>query len=81
MNLTTEAELAENVLHIDPARAADLRRQKGWPHVRLGRFDVRYTDEQVRTIVEMHTRLPEATTDAKVTGLPGQTGRSKRRSA
>ena len=74
--LTTEAALAEE-FSLAPEKVAELRRRHQWPHVRLGRFDVRYTDEQVAAIVAMET---VKTAPAKPTGLAGQTTRSARAS-
>jgi hypothetical protein len=79
MNLMTEAELAAETLKLDVEKVAELRRRQKWPHVRLGRFDVRYTDEQVAAIVAMQTVKPKTTKPA--TNLAGQTARSARRSA
>lgn len=79
MNLITETELATDVLKLDAEKVAQLRRDHKWPHVRLGRFDVRYTDEQVAAIVAMQTVKPKATKTAA--NLAGQTARSARRSA
>jgi len=81
MNLTTEADLAADVFHLPEQKVAELRRQHSWPHVRLGRFDIRYTDEQVAAIVEMHTKRPGANTNPSAKGLPGQTPRSQRRAS
>lgn len=77
MRLTTEADLAAE-FGIPAERAAELRRAKKWPHVRLGRFDVRYTDEQVAQIVAMQSVTPKQSVKSR---LPGQTPRSARRSA
>jgi hypothetical protein len=78
MKLTTEAELAED-FGITPERAAELRNKRKWPHVRFGRFDVRYTDAQVEQIVKMQSETPKAVAPAPVAG---QTQRSaSRRSA
>ncbi|MGZ4518926.1 MAG: hypothetical protein ACXVXP_00340 [Mycobacteriaceae bacterium] len=60
MKLTTEADLAA-AFGITPEQAADLRRTKNWPHVRLTRFDVRYTDMQVEQIVASHSVTPKRT--------------------
>ncbi|QLQ10941.1 MAG: hypothetical protein HZY75_11920 [Nocardioidaceae bacterium] len=73
MTLLTEAELAEQ-LKITEAEAAELRRKHKWPHVRLGRFNVRYTEGHLAEIVAMHT---EANRETPTPGrLPGQTARS-----
>lgn len=75
--LTTEADLAEG-FGLTPEKVAELRRRHKWPHVRLGRFDVRYTDEQVAAIIAQETVKPQK---AAVSGISGQTSRSARRSA
>lgn len=77
MKLTTEAALAED-FDLTSEKVAELRRRHRWPHVRLGRFDVRYTDEQVAAIVAMET---VKVAPAKVPGLAGQTARSAGRSS
>lgn len=81
MNLTTEANLAAE-WGLPTEKVAELRRKHRWPHVRLGRFDVRYTDEQVADIVRLHSErvTTPPSPDLKVTG---QTARSaaRRRSA
>jgi hypothetical protein len=75
--LTPEAALAEDFgLSVD--KVAELRRRHQWPHVRLGRFDVRYTAEQVAAIIAMET---VKSAPAKQTGLAGQTTRSARRAS
>lgn len=48
--LITEPELAER-LTLDPEKVAKLRRTRKWPHVRLTRFEVRYTEAQVEQII------------------------------
>lgn len=80
MKLTTEPELAEQ-FGLTLKRLRELRRQHNWPHVRLGRFDVRYTDAQVEQIVAMHSEAPKR--PASTPRVPGQTTRSaaRRRSA
>lgn len=81
MNLTTEVDLAAE-WGVDLAKFAELRRQNRWPHVRLGRFDVRYTEDQVAAILEIQTQRSGSrgkTSPAK--GLPGQTTRSAKKSA
>lgn len=77
MKLTTEADLAED-FGLTPEKAAELRRRHQWPHVRLGRFDVRYTSEHIAAIVAMET---VKSAPAKPTAIAGQTTRSARRSA
>lgn len=77
MDLTTETQLAEQ-FGIKPERAAELRNKHHWPHVRLGRFDVRYTEEQVRQIVDLHTERAVPQSGPAVT-VSGQTSRSASR--
>lgn len=78
--LTTDAELAEH-FGIDLEKLHILRRRHGWPCVKLGRFDVRFTDEQVAEIVRKMT--VESTAAETAPSVPGQTARSasRRRSA
>lgn len=80
MKLTSEAELAED-FGIEEKKAAELRRKHRWPHVRLGRFDVRYTAEQVRQIVDSQTARPTAAAAASDTSGPvsGQSAKSAAR--
>jgi hypothetical protein len=78
MKLTTETELADT-FGLTVEKVGELRRRHNWPHVRLGRFDVRYTDEQVAAIVALETVKPKAAKSAA--NLSGQTSRSARRSA
>jgi hypothetical protein len=76
-NLTSEADLAAQ-FGITEAKAAELRRRHKWPHVRLGRFSIRYTPEQVAAIVALETVKPET---SKASGISGQTSRSARRAS
>lgn len=77
MNLHTERELADK-FGLTESKAAELRRRHHWPHLRLGRFNIRYTDEQVAAIVAMETVKTPA---SKPTGIAGQTSRSARRAS
>jgi uncharacterized protein YecA (UPF0149 family) len=81
LHLTTDAELAEH-FGLTLERFSELRRRKNWPHVRLTRFDIRFTDEQVAQIVAQMTRQPaaKAAAAAPEPALAGQTKRSKSRS-
>lgn len=74
MNLRTEAQLAEE-LAIPAERAAELRRRNNWPHVRLGRFDVRYTDSQVEQVIASQSVVP------KRDSIGPASGQSKRSAA
>lgn len=80
MNLTTEPQLAEQ-FGLTVEKVAELRRRHRWPHVRLGRFDVRYTEVQVEQIVAMHSEAPKGKAGGARGGIPGQTARSAARSA
>lgn len=71
--LITEPELAERLL-IDSEKVAKLRRTRKWPHVRITRFEVRYTEAQVEQII---ASLEVGETPAKVVkGAFGQTAAS-----
>lgn len=82
MKLTTEARLAEE-FGLDREKVAELRRRHHWPCVRLGRFDIRYTDAQIEQIVAMHSEAPKKAAAAEAVRVAGQTSRSaaRRRSA
>lgn len=78
--LITEAELAVDVLRLNSeSEAAELRRKHKWPHVRLGRFKVRYTEDQVAAIVAMQTTKPNK--PQATPAISGQTTASRKRSA
>lgn len=77
--LITEAELAADYLRLDVDKVAELRRKHRWAHVRLGRFEVRYTADQVAAIIAQQTRTPSK--PATPPTVAGQTTRSRRRSA
>lgn len=74
-DLLTPADLAEKV-KATPERIVRLCRERGWPHVRMGRA-VRFTPEQYAQIVAMQTVAPKV----KVATPTGQTAKSARRSA
>lgn len=78
MKLHTEHDLAE-LLTIEPAKAAELRRRNNWPHVRLGRFDVRYTDSQVEQIIASQSVTAKRDDIAKLAS--GQSSRSAAKKA
>lgn len=79
MSLLTESQLAED-FGITEEKAAELRRRHRWPHVRLSRFEVRYTEEQVRLIVAKHSHTPAPVGTASATGpITGQSPRSAAR--
>lgn len=75
--LVTDADLAER-LGIDLDKLHELRRAKKWPHVRLGRFTFRFTEEQIAEIVASHSFTP-GKSDAQAPSVPGQTARSASR--
>lgn len=86
MNLISDAELAER-FGITVAKLHELRKRHHWPHVKLGRFEVRFTEDQVEQIVDRHAVTPAAPVPfaeaVAGTSLAGQTKRSasRRRSA
>jgi len=54
MRLTTDTELAEQ-MGISLEQLHQLRKRRRWPCVRLGRFEVRFTDAQIEQIIATHT--------------------------
>lgn len=80
MRLTSEADLAA-AFGLDEDKVAELRRSQHWPHVRLTRFDVRYTDAQIEQIVAMRTVAAPKARPEKSAAITGQTARSAKRSA
>lgn len=81
MNLITDTDLAERFgLSVD--KLHELRKRHHWPHVKLGRFEVRFTEAQVEQIIGQHAVTPVSET-ATVRPVAGQTKRSasRRRSA
>lgn len=74
MKLTTDAELAEH-FGIEVDELHDLRKRQGWPHVRLSRFVVRFTDAQVAQIVAMRS-VEGAKSIAGETGLTERSART-----
>lgn len=64
-------------LGLDAQTILRMRREYGWPSVKLGRR-VRFTEEHVAAIIASHTSKPEP--DEKPVALvPGQTARSAAR--
>lgn len=55
--LLTDVELAER-LSIDVKKLHVLRNRHGWPHVKLGRNDVRFTEQQAEQIIASRTVAP-----------------------
>lgn len=76
----TEAQLASDILQIDVEKAARLRHKHKWPHVRLGRFDIRYTPAQVEQIAALMTVKAKAPA-AEPRAIKGQTAASARRAS
>lgn len=79
-NLTTEAELAE-MLGKTPQQIGALRRKHCWPHVYMGRYDRRYTDAQLDSIIDQMTRRSTRAAKPKKSGAEdmGRTSRSASR--
>lgn len=78
--LLTDVALAER-LFIDVKKLHVLRRRHGWPHVRLGRNDVRFTEQQAEQIIASLTvaqRKPKAD-DKPKNGLTQRSARAHRR--
>lgn len=76
IHLVTDTDLADQ-FGITVEKLHELRRKHKWPHVRLGRFEYRFTDDQVREIVAASSVVPKQSA-ARGSGL---TERSARRSA
>jgi len=79
MRLITEEELAAEHLVLPLKKVQRLRQERKWPHVRLGRFEVRYTEAQVEEIVAQHSAQPRLISAAPASILDGQTKRSANR--
>lgn len=81
VKLLTPEDLAAE-FGIDVDKLHDLRKRRNWPHVRLGRFDIRFTEEQARQIIAAHTVSVSSEADraSKAEGA-GLTQRSAKRSA
>ena len=75
-DLITDAELAER-MRLDLDRFHALRKRHGWPCVKLGRFEFRFTEAQIEQIVAAHTVTPARRLKAKP--VKGQTARSANR--
>jgi len=75
VNLTTDVELAEQ-FGMTLKQLNEKRMREHWPHVRLGRNNIRFTDEQIAEILVMQTRTRLKKPAAKVSG---QTVRSASR--
>lgn len=73
---TTEPDLAV-LLDMPLAQVEKLRREKGWPHLRFGRFVIRYTPEHIEQIKRLHLVAPDSTVRAQ----SGQTPLSAKRTA
>lgn len=74
MKLISDKELADD-FGITVELLHKLRKRNRWPCVKLGRYDYRFTEEQVAEIVAQQTdRPPEPFVSDRP--LPGQTARS-----
>lgn len=79
MNLLTDAELAERMT-LELEKFHQLRKRHGWPCVRLGRFEYRFTEAQVEQIIAMHSEGPKKKAAPAAGGVvPGQTAKSAAR--
>lgn len=79
MKLVSDQDLAKQ-FDISVSKLHDLRKKHQWPHVRLGRFEIRFTEQQVETIVRSMSvaPTPKQQSAAREAGL---TERSARRTA
>lgn len=82
--LRSDQDLA-TILGKSPAAVKQMRLKNQWPHVKLNRNTVRYTDAQIQQIIASMTVVPEnapaAAPAAPVVAIQGQTSRSARRAA
>lgn len=76
-DLLTDADLAAR-FRLDLTQFHALRKRHGWPCVKLGRFEYRFTEEQVEQIVAMHAIQPER---AKPIAVAKPTSLTKRSAA
>jgi len=67
VKLHSAAEVAE-MFGMPLDKFLEKRQREGWPHVRLGRQNVQFTDEQIAEIVAMQTRSPGRKPGIKVAG-------------
>lgn len=72
--LHTPDDLAR-MFDVTPEKVLEWRRRFDWPHVRVGRR-VRFTDAQVREIIDRHTRVIERIEDSPQVRVHGVTPRS-----
>lgn len=73
----SEQDLAER-FGLTLRQARDLRIKHKWPHMRFGRFGIRYTQSQVAAIEDLMTVRAKGKQGG---GIPGQTSGSAARSA
>jgi len=73
VRLTTEAALAE-LLELPLDRVVAMRKRNQWPHLKFGRWDVRYTDAHIAEIVATHE--VKRTRPAPRSGLTDRSARS-----
>lgn len=80
MGLITDARLAEE-FGISLEKLHTLRKRHHWPCVKLGRFEYRFTPDQVEHIVALHTDVPKAPSSERAApvSIAGQTKRSASR--
>lgn len=73
MNLHTESAVAD-LFGITAEKAADLRKRQSWPHVRIDRFTIRYTDDQIAEIIRSRSEAG-VKAPTKSTGLTSRSAR------
>lgn len=69
IKLVTPEELAEAFGLEDVAEVHRLRKRHHWPHVKLGRYEFRFTEAQVEQIIASRTVSGGLATKASDTGL------------
>lgn len=76
----TPEQVAEE-MQLPLATFLSLKKRHHWVGVKFGRFNLRFTEEQVKEIVRQHTESKNNAGQGSVGPLPGQTARSAARSA
>lgn len=75
MKIYTPEDVAE-ILAIDVDEVERLRRRHKWPHMKAGRFNIRYTEQDMEVIV---ASLAATYSSRKKKSDRGQTSRSRAR--
>lgn len=80
LHLIHESDLAE-ILDKPIEWVASHRRKDHWPHINFGRFDKRYTDQQIAQILAMYEVAPKTKVEATALDIAAGLTKRARRSA